>query len=284
MTVKRPSLLCATALSLMLALPVGGAALLMTAATPALAQASLPAPYVSRALNAVLLPIDDSVRDTFGLSAEDAGVFILATAPGGLADAAGLAPGDTIDYVRGAAILSPADLDAVVWNWINTGVSEFVFDGRRAGQSIAATTFITTEIWFTEISVSEIYSWSSYSSESFSYESYYEEYSEEISMSYSESSAEYSEEITSEDGVDEMTDDEILEQSMAEEATGDYTDDAVDCAGEIIDGVCDEGMDEMTEEPMEDEPVEEEVVEDEVIDEGGDAGGDEGGDEGYIEE
>jgi hypothetical protein len=279
MTVKRPSLLCATALSLMLALPVGGAALLMTAATPALAQASLPAPYVSRALNAVLLPIDDSVRDTFGLSAEDAGVFILATAPGGLADAAGLAPGDTIDYVRGEAILSPADLDAVVWNWINTGVSEFVFDGRRAGQSIAATTFITTEIWFTEISVSEIYSWSSYSSESFSYESYYEEYSEEISMSYSESSAEYSEEMTSEDGVDEMTDDEILEQSMAEEATGDYTDDAVDCAGEIIDGVCDEGMDEMTEEPMEDE-----VVEDEVIDEGGDAGGDEGGDEGYIEE
>jgi S1-C subfamily serine protease len=109
----------------MLALPFGGAAMLMTSATPAVAQTTLPAPYVSRALDALLLPIDDSVRDTFGLSADDTGVFILATAPDGLADAAGLEPGDVVDFVRGEAILSPADLDAVVWGWINQGISDF---------------------------------------------------------------------------------------------------------------------------------------------------------------
>jgi hypothetical protein len=239
---KRPSLLSATALSLMLALPLGGATLVMTSATPAVAQASLPAPYVSRALNALLLPIDDSVRDTFGLSMDDTGVFILATAPGGLADAAGLVPGDVVDFVRGEAILSPADLDAVVWSWINEGVSDFDFDGRRAGQAIAATTVITTEIWLTEITVTEISSWSSYSSESFSYESYYQEYSEEITESYSETLVEYSEEST-----EEMT---------SEESSEDMTDEAKE------------------DEAMDDEPIDEEPVEDEAVDEGYDDGGD----------
>lgn len=236
----------------MLALPLGGATLVMTSATPAVAQASLPAPYVSRALNALLLPIDDSVRDTFGLSMDDTGVFILATAPGGLADAAGLVPGDVVDFVRGEAILSPADLDAVVWSWINEGVSDFDFDGRRAGQAIAATTVITTEIWLTEITVTEISSWSSYSSESFSYESYYQEYSEEITESYSETLVEYSEEST-----EEMT---------SEESSEDMTDEAME--GEA-----------MEDEAMEDEPIDEEPVEEEeAVDEGYDDGGDDGGD------
>ena len=285
---KRPSLFSVTALSLLLALPLGGATLLVTSATSAVAQTSLPAPYVSRALDALLLPIDDSVRDTFGLSADDTGVFILATAPDGLADAAGLVPGDVIDFVRGEAILSPADLDAVVWSWINQGISDFVFNGRRAGQAIAATTVITTEIWLMEISITEVSTWSSYSSESFSYESYYEEYSEEITESYSESSVEYSEETSEEMTSEEMTseettDEETTDDAMADEATDEMADEGEACDGEIVDGVCTDGTEDMAEEPMEDEPMEEEPMEQEAVDEGGDEGGDDGGDD-VVEE
>jgi S1-C subfamily serine protease len=83
-------------------------------ALPAVAQ-ELPRPYVSRALDAVLLPVDRAVISAFGLGPKDSGALVLATEPGGTADMAGILPGDVISNVRGTRIKDPVQLDSVVW-------------------------------------------------------------------------------------------------------------------------------------------------------------------------
>lgn len=249
------------AVALACALPVApGLAPTPTPLGAAMAQTTLPAPYLSHALDALLLPVDDSVRATFGLAPEDAGVFVLATAPGGLGELAGLQPGDVLDYVQGTAILSPADLDQIIWNWLQQGITDYTFDGKRAGAALATTTVITVEYWYETVDVTTISSWSSYSSESFSYEEYSAEYSEEISTSYEESSFE---ETTSE----EATSEEATEETAAEE----------DCAGEIVDGICQDAGDEAVDDGSADEGA------DEAVDDGGDDGGDSGGEEEIVE-
>lgn len=253
----RPTLtfLRSAVLALTCALPVAAPAVLM-APTAATAQTKLPAPYVSHALDALLLPIDDSVRATFGLAAADTGVFILATAPGGLAEDAGLLPGDVISFVRSEEILSPADLDEIVWNWIQQGIFDFIFDGTRAGAALATETVITLEIWESWVEITEVSSWSSYSYEGFSYEEYSVEYSEEITESYEEST--YSESVE-----EESVEEEVTDEATEEEATDEATDEAGDEA-------TDEGGDEDTGDDMADDTAEEDA---------GDEGGDEGGDD-----
>jgi hypothetical protein len=289
MSFKGTSLLKSASLALILslALPTGGVLL----ASPAVA-ATLPAPYVSRALDAVLIPVDAGVTSAFGLAAGSTGVLVLATQPGGLADAAGILPGDVIDFVGKKPVTSPLDLDAVVYYWLMNGIYDFDFRGLRNGAEVVTTTLITLESWEQVIEVTEVSSWSSYSYESFSYEEYSVEYSEEIVSSYEESSVmieetasseEFSEEMTSEEMTSEETVDEsAVDEGAVDEAAADEgaMDEAapeedmgaeVDCPdGEVIDGAC-----VPFEEPVEEEPVEEEAVEEEPVDEGGDAGGEE---------
>lgn len=242
---------------------------------PAVAQSALPAPYVSRALDAVLLPVDGAVISAFGLAPGSTGVLVLATQPGGLADGAGILPGDVIDFVRGRPVASPVDLDEVVYYWIVQGVSDFVFDGFRAGSAYATETVITLEYWEETIEITEIVSWSSYSYASFSYTEFYEEYSEEISVSYEESLTTIEETVTSEEYTEEMASEEVTDEAV-DEATDEAVDAGVgegvgDCPGEIVDGVCVEGEEGAVEEEAVDEAVEEDVIEDD----GGDAGGEE---------
>lgn len=244
------------ALILSLAMPTGGALV----AYPAMA-ATLPAPYVSRALDAVLIPVDAGVTSAFGLAAGTTGVLVLATQPGGLAEAAGILPGDVIDFVGKKAIATPLDLDAVVYYWLTNGVYDFDFRSLRGGVDVVSTTTITMESWEQVIEVTEVSSWSSYSYESFSYSEYSTEYSAEIASSYEESSSmieetasseEFSQEMTAEEATtDEATADEATaDEATADEATADEAapeegavDEAapeeVDCPdGEVIDGVC----------------------------------------------
>lgn len=295
MVFKGNSLLKSASLALVLALamPTGG----VVVASPAVA-AALPAPYVSRALDAVLIPVDAGVTAAFGLAAGTTGVLVLATQPGGLADAAGILPGDVIDFVSNKPVKSPLDLDAVVYYWLLNGIYDFDFRGLRSGSDIVTTTVITLESWEQVIEVTEVTTWSSYSYESFSYEEYSVEYSEEIVSSYEESSSmieetaaseEFSQEMTSEEDVseeatDEATDEAALDDSAVDEGAVDEgaVDEAapeedmaeVDCPdGDVIDGVC-VPAEEAVEEPVDEEPAEEPV----------DEGGDEGGEEEIIEE
>lgn len=318
MRLRKSPLLQSACLAVTLAVaPVASGIVLPGAA---MAATTLPAPYVSRALDAVLMPIDAATVTAFGLPKGSKGVLVLATQPGGLADKAGILPGDVIDMVGKKPVKKPIELDEIVYYWILQGIYDFDFVGLRAGAAITTTTVITLEYWEEVIDITTVESWSSYSYESFSYSEYYSEYSEEISVSYEESvteitetvsSEEYSEEVTS---VSEETTEEATEEST-EEATDEATDEAADeatedgedeaaeeasdeeCAGEVVDGVCedaaedeaadaDEG-DEAAEEDAGDEggdeAAEDDAGDEDAGDEGGDEGGDDGGDEAVEE-
>ena len=173
-------------------------------AFPAVAN-TLPAPYVSRALDAVLIPVDDAVRAAFGLPTTDVGVMVLATAPNGIAEAAGIKAGDVIGRVYGQDVLEPIKLDEIVYYWINKGTTEFGFDVWNAGAAQYISAPITLESYSEVIDVTTVSTWTSYSSESFSYTEYSTEYSSEISESYASSEATIESAASSEEFATEQT-------------------------------------------------------------------------------
>ena len=108
---------------------------LLSGLTPSLAQAqSLPEPYVSRALDAVLLPIDAAVVAAFSLDSGTTGALILATQPGGLAEAAGFLPGDVIETVKSRKVASPIEVDEIVLYWITTASPISALTSGAAGR------------------------------------------------------------------------------------------------------------------------------------------------------
>jgi len=189
----------------------------------------LPAPYISRALGAVLLPIDDTVRSIFALAAADTGVLVIATEPGGVADSQGILPGDVISRVRGHAIVSPIDLDEVVYYWILQNDFDFGFDYYRDGV-LAATLFtITLDLYESSFDMASVSSWSSWTTEtSFSYEEFYEEYSVEMTESYESSESIIEETVSSEEYAAELTSEAAEEDSEGADSDGDGIDDAED--------------------------------------------------------
>ena len=197
---------------------------------------TLPAPYISRALDAVLLPIDDAVRSAFALAADDTGVLVIATEPGGVADSQGILPGDVISKVRGHAIVSPIDLDEVVYYWILQNDFDFGFDYYRDGV-LAATLFtITLDLYESSFDMASVSSWSSWTTEtSFSYEEFYEEYSVEMTESYESSEFLIEETVSSEEYAAELTSEAADD---AADSDGDGIDDAED-ADDDGDGVDD---------------------------------------------
>lgn len=250
---------------------------------------TLPPPYVSRAFDAVLIPIDNTVRTVFGLSATDQGVLVLATEPGGVADSQGILPGDVIYQVRGKKIVNPIDLDEVVYYWLLQNDYDFGFDYYRDGAIYSAAATITLELYETVIDVTTISSWSSWSTQtSFSYSEYYEEYSSEIVESYESSettieetvtSEEYAEEAIAEDASDDSVDDadsadDGIDDSENTDDNGDGVDDSED-DGSVDDGAEDDGSDDASENDGSDDDGGDDGSEDDGADEGGDEGGDE---------
>jgi hypothetical protein len=177
-----------------------------------IAAGTLPGPYVSRALEAVLLPVNADTIAAFSLDAAAAGVLVLAVAPNGAAEASGIAPGDVIGTVNGAFIKDPIYLDEVVYYWIKHGQTDFGLDLWRAGGVQTNRATITEASWAMVIDTASVADWASYSSESFSYSDYYTEYSAEISTSTSTaeatieeaaSSAEFGSEVSAEQAASE---------------------------------------------------------------------------------
>ncbi len=209
-----------------LRLLAAGAAFATSMALPA-AAGTLPSPYVSRALDAVLIPVDDSVRAAFGLAPTDAGVMVLATAPGGVAEAAGLKAGDVVGQVYGQAVSDPITLDEIVYYWINKGTTDFGFDVWSGGNAVYYTTSITLESYSEVIDVTTVSTWSSYSYEGFSYEEYSTEYSEEIITSYESSETTIEESASSEEFSSQQTE-ETSNDDPAADADADGTPDVAD--------------------------------------------------------
>lgn len=242
---------------------------------PAAADIALPAPYVSRALDAVLLPIDEDVRATFGLAGDDEGVLVLATEPGGVADAADIVPGDVIHMIGGQEVASPIEVDEIVLYWILEGIVDFDLGVYRDGGYVEVISTISEEIYWEVIEITTIETWSSWEMEtSFSYEEFYAEYAEEMIESYEYSEAVIEETVTSEDFGAEMSEEvyeeeygETSEEEFDEEVSEDETEEESADEEEDFDEAESEGYDE------------DEEGYDELEEESGDEGDDEGGDE-----
>ena len=243
-------------------------------AFPALADVALPAPYVSRALDAVLLPIDAEVQSAFDLSEDDKGVLVLATEPGGVADTYGMIPGDVIEMVGGQRIALPVEVDEIVYYWILEGINDIDLGVWRGGNQVEVISTITEESYWEVIEVTTVETWSSWEVDtSFSYEEYYAEYSEEIVESYETSETLIEETVTSEEYASEMSDefsDEETEEAVDDTGEEDLSEEAIDDVEE--DSMTDEeevaSEDDTSEDgTSEDDISEEEAVEDEASDE-----------------
>ncbi|MDB5536707.1 MAG: hypothetical protein JWP26_3657 [Devosia sp.] len=251
----------------------------------------LPNPYVSRALDAVLIPIDAVVRTTFALDAKDQGVLVLSVQPGGVADQQGILPGDVISQVRGHKIVNPIDLDEVVYYWIQKGSFDFSLSYYRAGVLATAAALITLELYSEVFDIASIATWQSWSvATSFSYAEFYSEYSEEITTSYESSettieettsSEEFSSEVTSEETASEETSSEdATTDDAASDQDGDGVDDAVDTE-DGNEGTDDAGADDSGNDAADDAGADDAADD---SDSGGDdsgsddSGGDDGGD------
>ncbi len=230
---------------------------------PATAQ-DLPTPYVSRALDAVLLPVDEGVISAFGLHPDDFGSLVLATQPGGTADQAGILPGDVISIVRGKPVYDPVELDSVVWYWIMQGVADFGWELYRGEEYYYVDWLVTEEEFWTEIDVYEAANWTSWSYEGWSYSEYYESYSEVLVEEYSYSETWIEETVTSEEFVSETVEsyEEYSEETVTEET---MTEEEVSEETMSEEEVVEEDMSE--EEVTEEEVAEEDVSEEEAVEE-----------------
>lgn len=247
------------ALALSMSFNMGGVAALYPTQVSA---ASLPNPYVSRALHAVLLPITAEVTAAFGLDAADTGLLVLAVQPGGVADSAGIAPGDVISTVHGKAVADPVDLDAIVYYWIGQGLFDFGFDLYRAGAPVNIVYTITLETYSEVFEISSVETWTAYSSETFVYSEFYAEYSSVITETWESSETLIEETVTSEEFTSEI----------APEETGDEDGDGVADAEDTDDD--NDGIDDAEDTDDDNDGVDDTA---EVDDGGDDTGGDEGG-------
>jgi hypothetical protein len=267
----------------------GAVSALALAAAPALADVALPAPYLSRALDAVLLPIDSDVRAVFDLAAVDAGVLVLATEPGGVADANGVIPGDVLYLIGGQKIASPIEVDEIVYYWLLEGIFDFDLGLYRDGGVVELVSTITEESYWEVIEVTTVETWSSWEVSSFSYEEYAAEYSEEIIESYETSETVIEETVSSEEYVAEMSEESYdeSEEMAAEESTDETSADLAEEESyeEPEDGVAsdDEAFADEADDAMDQDAAEEDYSEDESGDDGSDGSDEPTEDEGYDE-
>ncbi|MCQ8783024.1 PDZ domain-containing protein [Mangrovibrevibacter kandeliae] len=234
------------------------------------AGAKLPAPSVSKALDAVLMPIDRSVVKAFGLEPRQRGLLVIAVQPGGIAAQQGIKPGDVLTEIGGRRVNKPVELDLAVARGLKRGTTSYGFSVARGGAIVPVAAVITLALFEESIAVGSIASWESYSSSSFSYSEFVSEYSEEIETSYESEETEIeqveatSEETSTEDATTEETTDDsaATEDEDAPDGDGDGDagsgdDDDMSDGDGADDGDGDGGMD----------------------DDGGDAGDDDGGDD-----
>jgi hypothetical protein len=125
------------------------------------AKYDLPKPYVSRALDAVLIPINHASRHRYQIPPKLRGVYVLAVAPHGIAAREGIRPGDVLATVRHQPISTPADVDRLVWAALAVSVTDFLFGVNRGPHAVDVNTNITVNNFNTNISIDNISQWTS---------------------------------------------------------------------------------------------------------------------------
>ncbi|WP_376702588.1 PDZ domain-containing protein [Mesorhizobium sp. ISC25] len=124
----------------------------------------LPKPYVSRALDAVLIPIDHASRHRYQIPPKLRGVYVLAVSPHGVAARQGIRPGDVLATVRHQPISTPTDVDRLVWAALAVSATSFLFGvnrGTEVADVVEVNTNITVNNFNTNVSVNNISQWTS---------------------------------------------------------------------------------------------------------------------------
>jgi PDZ domain len=197
------------------------------AATPA--THGMPAPQISKALDALLLPINKAVAKKFKLAKGEHGVFVLSVKPGGVADKQGIKPGDVLSEVHGHKVHKPIDVDVAVRRDLKAGHSDIALGLLRDGAPVAVAAVITLESYNESISVSEVSTWESDTTDSsFSYSEYVSEESASVETSYESEEATVEEDLTQEESSSD--------EETSEEASDDSADDAGDAGDDSSDG------------------------------------------------
>ncbi|MCX9146990.1 PDZ domain-containing protein [Erythrobacter sp. WG] len=237
------------------------------------AAASLPKPYVSRAVDATLMELTPAVRSQFGIKPNVRGVLVLSTDPTGIAAKNNILPGDVITDIRGRPVAKPIDVDTHVLYYLKKGDTAFQFTGNRGGNPWNTAAQITLALFDAVIDLATIGSWGYYDYGGFSYTEYYTQYSSVIVEEYSYSETVITETVESSSFESTMTS-EVTEESSIEETSSEET------------SVEESSEEEETAEAAEESDADEaDDADDAGDDDGGDddGGDDDGGDDGGDE-
>ena len=196
------------------------------AATPPAAHAKS-GPMISKALDALLVPINKSVIAKFKLDKGARGVLVLSVKPGGVADKQGIKPGDVLAEVQGHKVHKPIDVDVAVRRQLKAGHSDMSFGVERGGTVVAIAAVVTLESYNEAIAVSEVSSWESDTTESSSsYEEYVSAESTEIETYEESEEATVEEDLTQDESADADSSD------SADDSSDDSSNDSGDEGGD----------------------------------------------------
>ncbi len=223
----------AIALTLGVMMPVSSTVMLYPteAAAKAPKKSTLPKPYVSKALKAVLMPVTKEVARKFRLAKGAKGVMVVSVKPDGIGKLAGLKPGDVISTILGRQVKKPSDVDTIIAYFLGGGTNDYNIGGtRKNGRTYRATTYITPTYFYEPVDVYTLSSWNSFSYETYSYSEYVSYYSQDIYTSYERSETYIQETITETSFVSEMAsetsyeytsyDEQVIDGSYVEGGTG----------------------------------------------------------------
>ncbi len=188
------------------------------AAAKAPKKSTLPKPYVSKALKAVLMPVTKEVARKFKLAKGSKGVMVVSVKPDGIGKLAGLKPGDVISTILGRQVKKPSDVDTIIAYFLRGGTTDYKIGGiRKNGRTYRAATYITPTYFYEPIDVYTLSSWSSFSYQTYSYSEYVSYYSQDIYTSYQRSETYIEQTITETSFVSEMTSETNYEYSSYDE-------------------------------------------------------------------
>ncbi len=149
-------------------------------AAPVLAQGRLPEPYVSPALDAVLMPITPAVKQQFKLPKAATGVVVASVQPGGVGELYGFEPGEVISRVDNKLIRRPVDLDSIVAYGVDNGNALFFFDGLWKGRKQRTIAQIDGDGFRAPVSFDRADTWPGYRGRGFDYARWYTPYAPRV--------------------------------------------------------------------------------------------------------
>jgi len=155
-------------------------AVVLAASLPAAAQSGLPEPYVSPALDAVLMPITPAVKSQFKLPKAATGVVVTSVQPGGIGELYGLEPGEVISRVDRKLIRRPIDLDSIVGYGVDNGESYFFFEGLKKGRKKITIAQIDDAGFRAPVSFDQVSRWPGYRARGFDYVRWYQPYAPRV--------------------------------------------------------------------------------------------------------